>query len=190
MPENLIMEKGKTYSVKITEIQNGKKQVGGKFRLFVLGHDLKGRTFKAEHLSPILPGITQPEDLIAVAQGAFTIGIPRIVKCWQVSELGTPTIDPYDEERIITPPAIQQGDKPPLRYMPNCHNANISGSSLAFATAYAKDILCSEIAANGRHQDITEVKDNDIERMLGWVDKINSFICDKVNYGAGGGSPV
>lgn len=188
MPD-LIMQKDQTYSVKITEIQDGKKDIGSKHKYYIIGHDKNYNGFKAEYLCPN-GSFFSPEDRDLAVASEFVIGIYRWVKCWQVSpNLGTPTIDPYDEQATGLKAAAALigglkntgvGEQKPsgIPYMPNCYSVQITGSSICFATAWAKDILCSEIA--GRES--KEVTDEDIDRMMSWSHAINDKMCERINF--------
>lgn len=117
----------------------------------------------------------------------FVEGLYQNVKCLYPDPKG-PRIEPYDGElpsqqtphhrqalpraasEEIKPPALQQGN--------NCHNVNLSGKSITFATAYAKDILVAEMRnwKLGRRVSL-----KDIKRMMGWTDLICVEIADRIN---------
>ena len=47
--------------------------------------------------------------------------------------------------------------------------------------AFAKDLLVAEIRANAGDRPV-EVTDADVDRVIGWGDRINRAICDKINF--------
>ncbi len=188
----LKLEAGKNYQIKTTEIQDGKKDVGAKHKYYILGADKSGNTFKAEFLCPNF-GFASGEDRDQAVISEFPIGVMRWIKCWQVSpNLGTPTIEPAEEPGSVLKTAaslvgglqntsLGAGIKAEsqIPYRPNCYSVNISGSSIAFSTSYAKDLLVAEI---GQKLPNYEVTDEDVERMMRWAHVINDKICDRINF--------
>lgn len=182
----LLMEKGKAYHVKITSIQDGRKPVGGKYKYFILGHNQAGKEFKAEFLLPE-GAVMEPQDRDEAVAAEFPIGIMRWIRCYNISQLGTYTIEPCEppgsdlnrEWRQTMPMGlnIPKDDAGiPLPYRPPCSSVNVAGSSLAFSVAYAKDLMVAEVG----EMDGDRLTDKDIDRLLGWADKINKWLCDKI----------
>ena len=65
-------------------------------------------------------------------------------------------------------------ERQPLK---NCYQLNASGSVMAFATAYAKDLLVAEM---GNRPKNSTFSDEDIERMLSIADMIAVGMCEKI----------
>lgn len=178
----LTLKQGETYSLKITGITtDGKcivtKKRGECFRYFIDLVDKLGNGVRAEYLSPYNDGTPFASDIF------------QYIKCTAVaSGFEAYTIEPGEEPTTLSSMArdvnsiISAKGTPllnspePLPYKPNCHVANIQGTSIAFSMAYAKDILVAEIAASGR----LPTKE-DVNRMLMWSTMINDHICEKIN---------
>lgn len=181
---NLRLTLGETYNLKVTRVQTDGKFVSTKkkgecWRFFLDLADKKGDSVRAEYLSqdalttPFIDGVFQYIKCTAVASGfeAYTI---------EPAEEPTSLSSMRREVNSMLSASANSGVSipDPLPYKPNCHVANIQGTSIAFSMAYAKDILVAEIAARGSAELVT---DRDIRRMLGWSQMINEDICDKIN---------
>lgn len=108
------------------------------------------------------------------------VGLMQYIKCVFANDKGA-TIEPTEEPgtgyktptaQTISGAIVNKPDTPKNQYA-----ANISGSSMAFSMAYAKDLLVAEKAVLK-----TPVTDEDIQRMIGWADTINGAIVDRISF--------
>lgn len=192
-PPPLVMVKGQTYQVKVVHVEDSQKEIaGGKKRIYRIHcHDKKGNAVIAEYLAPTADLTNIQRDMAVASE--FPIDAYRWVVCWQVSPKGTPSIDPAEDPTLAGiwnsikkdtgngEPGNTAG--PDIPYRPNCYTVQITGSSIAFAMAFAKDLLVAETRANNIEPEWAgELTDADVDRMIGWADKINRAICDKINF--------
>lgn len=167
-----VIEKGQSALVKVTDIKSTGKEIRkqtGTFYQYHIGIESKtGAKDIAEYLSPI------PE------QDKFFLGVSQYVKCDFLTPKGTPEIQPIDNPPITatfsTGPVHETTRQP--KNETNSFSAQISGSSICFATAYAKDLMVAKINANPR----MEVNEGTIQEMCAWANIINENIVEKISF--------
>jgi len=176
----LIMQKGLIYTVKVLKIEHCKKQIFGdpkpQYKHCITIEDGNGKSATCEYLSPdkeVSPDIFEV--------GAFY----RQIRCVNTHEFGD-TIEPFDqEEKPQTHPfdTPKPGAQPIAHYEPGeeksyTQTVNLSGKSITFATAYAKDLLVAEMRTwePGR-----EVKTLDIDHMMDMAEQIARRMAKGIN---------
>lgn len=172
MSNKLNLVAGRTYYLKIDSISvcvkkfNTKK--GEMCRHDVTCSDKNGNTEVYEYCIP------------EETPSGLYVGLMQYIKCLFASDKGAeiePTEEPVSihktpSTQTISAAIINKPDTPKNQY-----TANISGSSMAFSMAYAKDILVAEKTALK-----TPITDEDIQRMIGWADTINGAIVDRISF--------
>jgi|GEM_PF-3022598 len=183
---DLKLQKGDIVSLKATKIQRTTKAPFPKqdgstnYQYYITMEDKKGDSVVCEYLS-------QKE-----TQDEFFAGIFQYIEVKFLSQRGTPEIVPTEEPRQIHNSArleekkVAPGNTSVVDEFlsgkhkekeANCYSTPAHGKSITFAFGYAKDILVAEIAVNGRL-----ITDADIDRMIGWADKINDKICERLTF--------
>ena len=177
------MTKGLIYTVRVLDIVHNKKQIHPDpkptYKHCIHIQDGNGNTAKCEYLSS---DKEVPREIFEVANYF------RQIRCVETHEFGD-TIEPYDkdeEQKSYHP--FDNAPKPqqhtPRAYKEEEHKSspsilNISGKSITFATAYAKDILVAEMRNWEQGRVVTT---EDINRMMGWADTITVAISDRVEF--------
>lgn len=159
----LTLVPGNTYSLKPTKIEGPDKLFptanGPRYRFWVEFVDKNGNTVKAEYPSPYDP------------QMGFELNVFQYVTCKYITK-NIPEVVPGDEPARPAQPiyndikeAAKTTEYIDTRNVPiiNPYNKNVSGTSSIFAMAYAKDILCAEIARQPKGYKTT---DEDMDRMI------------------------
>lgn len=175
--DTLKMTRDCIYTVKVTDIKHCKKQIhsGPKptYKHCITIEDGNGKFATCEYLSP---DTVVSSDIFEV--GAFY----RQVKCVQVHEFMN-TIEPFngevekEREKVNKILEVSANNVHTIA-RENTGTLNLSGKSITFATAYAKDILVAEMKnwAQGR-----EVTTADLDRMMGWSEHIARGMAKAVN---------
>lgn len=183
--DQLELDKGKPYQLKITSLRYTNKMIGAKngfparYVFEVTGFEKGKKEGGCQYLHSSEDQTTIP----------LVIGVIQWVKCVLLSPMNTATIEPtdppntltaaYQESKIDPYAGISKERDPALVYKPQCNSINISGLSITFAMAYAKDLKIAEIAK--REEGF--VGDADIEDVIKWGLVINAAICEKVTAG-------
>lgn len=160
---------GNTYSLKVTAFTPKNKTIpkadGKKYDLyFVTVEDKNGDSVGCEYPAPQ-----------GTCADCFVVGVFQFVKCCYLSPRGTPEVVPGEDPAAIAPGRLVKGDDGP----PNIYAVSMSGKAITFATGYAKDILCAEIAQQPFGYKVTN---EDLERMMGWADVISTGLTDRATF--------
>ena len=166
----MALKKGEIYNFKVTDIVEDVKFFNGnggtKHKHSITFEDKSGAQIKAEYLTNS-PG----------QKGAFVKGVIQYFRVLWEDEREY-RIEPCDEPpKVTTQSPTNSNSQPQSPTGKNCYNLNISGSSIAFAMAYAKDIKSAEIA---RQPEGYSVSDRDIEDMCRWGDMVNKYISNAI----------
>jgi len=172
MPQ-LILTKDQVIQVKVTSIKENVKTVqkkeGIRFRHDITVEAESGDTLKCEYLSP--------RDKVG---DDFVPNVYQYIRCVYPERDGA-TIEPAEPPTQRTHTSISQElEKKAEKNIPDidCSTLNISGSSIAFAMAWGKDLVVADIAA----RPYKEVTEDDVKKMLEFGVKINDGICDFLKF--------
>jgi len=169
------MKPGGRYQVKVTDIKVAVKKfnkvnIGDVVRHDIHIEDRAGNTAVCEFIS-------KSEIVTEFAQGVF-----QWIKCIYPDGDGG-TIEPCEppDENTRHEPVSPPSSPLPQTYVdtPNvdCSAKNVSGSTLAFSVAYAKDIKVAEI---GNRPPSSKATTDDIEDVLKWAKMINKSLCNNL----------
>lgn len=175
----ILMERNQTMSLKVVSITENAKtfqrgnQTCHRHDIYVV--DGKGNTDRFEYIND------RPTQ-----EGAFVIGVMQYMQCVYPSEKGY-EVKPWDPASIPQPPSHRSTPVPhPPRTIdaidppqPNCYTIKMSGESITFCMAWAKDLVVAEIEKREDHT----VTDADLDRVIKFADKLNEAICDRVAFG-------
>jgi putative component of membrane protein insertase Oxa1/YidC/SpoIIIJ protein YidD len=166
----LKLEKDKVYTLRIDEIKENVKcfntKEGQKCRHDITCSDKHGNS-----------GIFEYCTFTPTADG-FNQGAWQLVKCKFASDKGieVTTVDDAPPQRQEVP---YTDTKPEAQNSVNAYSVSLHGKSITFATAYAKDILCAEIATRPPGTVVTE---EDIQGMLANAELINNWMTERVKF--------
>lgn len=180
----ILMEKNQILLLKVVSVTENKKtfQKNGSphHRHDIYLQDKQGNTSVKEYIT------TSP------AQDKFLVDRWQYVKCLFPNERGD-EIEPWDEvqdaplkkakEIANSLPKgtsdnagqYQSGTEPK-----NCYSVKLSGESITFAFAWAKDLMVAEIGKRKAGSIVDE--DADVEKIIRMAGKINHGICEYLNF--------
>lgn len=180
MPETTTYTPGQTFQAKVIRKDENKKSwvVKGKK---VYRHDLYLVDMKTKQESikewisnePSIPLTTCPENAY------------RWFRVTKVTQGMNDEVEPFDE--------VEQTSRSPLKIaaeinnslpkgaaeQTNCQSLNITGKSITYCTAWAKDLKVAEIA---KRPDGAKVTEEDIEDVAKWAISLNEKLCEFVNF--------
>lgn len=185
----ILMEKNQVLLLKVTSVVEKKKtfQKNGSthYRHDIYLQDKPGNTSVKEY-------VTQEE-----TQDKFFPGQWQYVKCLFPNEKGD-EIEPWDDQKDAPLKQVREianslpkgasEDNAPARpqYRPdghgeakNCYSVKLTGESITFAMAWAKDLKVAEIA---KRKAGSKVTDEDLADMARWADVINNNICERISF--------
>ncbi len=167
------MKNGGKYQVKVTDIKpNIKKFISGR-----LGEVIRHDIFIEDRAGNTLPCEFISKNEIVTE---FVLGVFRWIEC-KFMEPDKAIIEPCEPPTANgnTPaphPDTIRRESLPQTYLeaalPDCRN--ISGSSPAFAMAYAKDLKVAEIATRPAGSRVTT---DDVADVIKWATLINTALC-------------
>lgn len=169
--DDLLLSPGQVSLLKVTEFRPRNKTITKsdqrQYELhYVRVQDDSGKSVLCEYAC--LLGQCRPD--------AFVVGVKQYIRCGILSGKGTPEIEPSEEPGKAGPKAPgAAGVDVPI----NSYGVKIQGTSFAFAMGFAKDIL---VAFIGQQQFGYEVKDADIDKMIGWAEKINDAMTSRITF--------
>jgi len=171
------MTKGDTLSLTVTNIEynhhsyNGKS--GTKYVHLIHLKDKNGNEDAKEYITET------PE----MPQDVFYVGIPQLIRC-KYNNAKSDEIIPWDEEvqKMQTARDIAAG-KPQApginQDRPHTSGVKISGESITFCFAYAKDLKVAEIS---RQPEGYRITDEDIEWIIKTANKLDGAIIEKITF--------
>jgi hypothetical protein len=177
----ILMEEGMILLVKVTAIEVNKKEfLKGNQRYWrhdIFMEDQKGNTDRKEYLT------TSP------GQSDFFLQNPQPwqqIRCLHRDSKGD-EIEPYEPQGTKSPLQTAKdivknlptgaSDTPPGK---TCYNVPLTGQSITFAWAWAKDIMVAEIAQRGKNAKFNE--EEDMAKMARIADAITQNICDRLQF--------
>ena len=180
MPEILTYQVGQTFQSKVLRKEENKKswQVKGNpvYRHDIYLEDPKTKVQSVKEWVSDYPQIPLTHCIEGVVQW---------FKITKVTEGKNDQIEPYDPE--------QSNNRSPLKLaseinnsLPKgtaeeaaCHTMNLTGKSITYCTAWAKDLKVAEIAKRPEGSTVT---DEDIEDVARWARSLNEKLCEYVNF--------
>ena len=162
--------------LKVTNILENRKVINLKGGAVKHRHDIylenkEGLKMQGEYLS-VSPYVSED----------FILNVFQFVKIKKITPLSI-EIEPSEDPALVVERRQLEKDLAPRSNGPapvkNCYNIPVSGSSITFSMAYAKDILVAEISRKPEGYKVTE---EDIKNMIVNADLINAAICDRVSF--------
>jgi hypothetical protein len=109
-------------------------------------------------------------------------GVTQYIRCGIFGGKGTPEIEPVEGPNEDSQRTLPQGEKAITTYKDGAANGfavPVTGKSMTFAMAWAKDILVAEIAKQPEGYRVTNV---DIEKMVRNADLINNALTERIEF--------
>jgi len=168
--DELQLEVGKTYLLKVTEFKPRNKKITKQDRrsyeiFYVRVEDKSGKSVLCEYAC--LEG-TCKED-------TFVVGTWQHIRCGIKSKMGTPEIEPV-EDPSVAQNKIQSASVPAEG---GAYGIKIQGTSIAFAMAFAKDLKVAEIGQQPFGYKVSEKDIHDIEE---WAEKFHTAMTERITF--------